>query len=96
MIVPNNNIILKQIKQWNCRRLLFFSLYASSDYYEFVSLQISLIEKSKIVGRYSVKTKKYEFDFQTLQGVLNTTLCDKVCQWLAAGLWFSTVYSKKI
>jgi hypothetical protein len=68
------NIILKQIKQWNCRRLLFFSLYASSDYYEFVSLQISLIEKSKIVGRYSVKTKKYEFDFQTLQGVLNTTL----------------------
>ena len=23
------------------------------------------------------------------QGVLNTTLCDKVCQWLAAGRWFS-------
>ena len=23
------------------------------------------------------------------QGVLDTTLCDKVCQWLAAGLWFS-------
>ena len=23
------------------------------------------------------------------RGVLNTTLCDKVCQWLAAGLWFS-------
>jgi hypothetical protein len=22
-------------------------------------------------------------------GVLNTTLCDKVCQWLATGLWFS-------
>jgi hypothetical protein len=22
------------------------------------------------------------------QGVLDTTLCDKVCQWLAAGLWF--------
>ena len=22
-------------------------------------------------------------------GVLDTTLCDKVCQWLAAGLWFS-------
>ena len=21
--------------------------------------------------------------------VLNTTLCDKVCQWLATGLWFS-------
>ena len=23
-------------------------------------------------------------------GVLNTTLCDKVCQWLAAGRWFSS------
>ena len=23
------------------------------------------------------------------QGVLDTTLCDKVCQWLATGLWFS-------
>ena len=24
------------------------------------------------------------------RGVLDTTLCDKVCQWLAAGRWFST------
>ena len=23
------------------------------------------------------------------RGVLNTTLCDKVCQWLATGWWFS-------
>jgi len=23
------------------------------------------------------------------QGVLDTTLCDQVCQWLAAGQWFS-------
>jgi hypothetical protein len=22
-------------------------------------------------------------------GLCDTTLCDKVCQWLAAGLWFS-------
>ena len=22
-------------------------------------------------------------------GVLNTTLCDKICQWLVTGLWFS-------
>ena len=25
----------------------------------------------------------------TQADVLDTTLCDKVCQWLAAGLWFS-------
>ena len=24
------------------------------------------------------------------RGVLNTTLCDKVCQWLATGRWFSS------
>jgi hypothetical protein len=23
------------------------------------------------------------------EGVLDTTFCDKVCQWLAAGRWFS-------
>jgi hypothetical protein len=23
------------------------------------------------------------------RGVLDTTLCDKVCQWLTAGRWFS-------
>ena len=26
----------------------------------------------------------------TWQGVLDTTLCDKVCQWLVAGQWFSS------
>ena len=28
-------------------------------------------------------------NFQSRRGALDTTLCDKVCQWLAAGLWFS-------
>jgi hypothetical protein len=27
--------------------------------------------------------------FISSQGILDTTLCDKVCQWLAAGQWFS-------
>jgi hypothetical protein len=30
-----------------------------------------------------------EFESCSLRGVLNTTLCDKVCQRLATGLWFS-------
>jgi hypothetical protein len=29
------------------------------------------------------------------RGVLDTTLSDKVCQWLAAGQWFSPVSSTK-
>jgi hypothetical protein len=27
--------------------------------------------------------------FRSMWGVLDTTLCDKVCQWLATGRWFS-------
>ena len=30
-----------------------------------------------------------EFEFHSWRGVLDTTLCDKVCQWLATGRWFS-------
>jgi hypothetical protein len=33
--------------------------------------------------------KIYEFESCWWWGVLDTTLCDKVCQWLAAGWWFS-------
>ena len=31
-----------------------------------------------------------EFIPRSWRGVLDTTLCDKVFQWLAAGQWFST------
>ena len=30
-----------------------------------------------------------EFEPHSWRGVLDTTLCDKVCQWLATGRWFS-------
>jgi hypothetical protein len=29
-----------------------------------------------------------EFESQSWRGVLDTTLCDNVCQWFAAGRWF--------
>jgi hypothetical protein len=32
-----------------------------------------------------------EFESRSWRGVLDTTSCDKVCQWLATGLWFSPV-----
>jgi hypothetical protein len=34
-----------------------------------------------------------EQEMLTWWGVLDTTLCDKVCQWLATGRWFSPVSS---
>jgi hypothetical protein len=33
--------------------------------------------------------KLYEFELRSWWGVLDTTLCDKVCQWLETGRWFS-------
>jgi len=30
------------------------------------------------------------FEPRSWRGVLDTTLCDKVCQWLTAGWWFSS------
>ena len=35
-----------------------------------------------------ITTKSCEFEPRSWQGVLDTTLCDKVCQWLATGRWF--------
>ena len=32
-----------------------------------------------------------EFEPHSWRGVLNTTLCDKACQWLTTGRWFSRV-----
>jgi hypothetical protein len=31
-----------------------------------------------------------EFESHSLWGVLDTTWCDKVCQWLTVGQWFSS------
>jgi len=33
--------------------------------------------------------KRCEFELYSWRGILDTTLCDKVCQWLATGRWFS-------
>jgi hypothetical protein len=41
-----------------------------------------------IVG-FTITCLSCEFESRR-RGVLNTTLCDKVCQWLATARWFST------
>jgi len=33
--------------------------------------------------------QSWEFESHLWWGVLDTTWCDKVCQWFAAGQWFS-------
>jgi hypothetical protein len=41
------------------------------------------------------KCLSYEFEPRSWRGVLDTTLCDKVCQRLATGRWFSPVSTTK-
>ena len=49
-------------------------------------------EKKKWFWRlliYQVLQVQTKIEHRSLQGVLDTTLCDKVCQGLATGRWFS-------
>ena len=36
-----------------------------------------------------IATKDVEFRFPLMMSCTDTTLCDKVCQWLAVGWWYS-------
>jgi hypothetical protein len=45
--------------------------------------------KCQFLGIFWHGTYIFKFCIVTSFGVLGTTLCDKVCQWLAAGQWFS-------
>ena len=47
--------------------------------------QAAFNRKISFYHRYSC-----EFESRLWRGVLVTTLCDKVCQWLATGWWFSS------
>jgi hypothetical protein len=43
----------------------------------------------RIYGSWIYNFLCYQFKSHSWGDVLYTTLCDKVCQWLAASLWFS-------
>jgi hypothetical protein len=42
-----------------------------------------------------ITTKCCEFESHSWWGVLNTTLCDKVCQWIATGRYFRQILRLK-
>jgi hypothetical protein len=44
----------------------------------------------------SENNSSFEVEPRAWRGVLDTTLCDTVCQWLATGRWFSPVSSTNI
>jgi len=57
-----------------------------------VSLRFKLYINNELYFNYSCiyqSTESCEFEPRSWRGVLDTTLCDKVCQWLVTGRWFS-------
>ena len=46
-----------------------------------------LSNKNYVTINYMLRNQS--FDFKSVHGVLDVTLCDKVYQWLATGWWFS-------
>jgi hypothetical protein len=47
----------------------------------------------ELTTTYAISSDHYqrcEFEFRSWRGVLDTTLCNKVCQWIVAGRWYST------
>ena len=44
---------------------------------------------SSWIYNYPCNIGDYDYKFRSWRGVLDTTVCDKVCQWLAAARWFS-------
>ena len=57
--------------------------------YLFLRQKRSISCKVQFLTTYTISAS--EFEPRSWQGALDTTLCEKVCQWLAADQWFSCV-----
>jgi hypothetical protein len=103
-IYQSNLDVVKEISQglmcWQIYAITFFLLYSDSE--DDVHLQGLNVRKNCLSWSWSYGSWIYNYlcnqclSPRTLwvrtllrRGVLDTTLCDKVCQWLAAGQWFS-------
>ena len=71
------------------RILLFFRIFAhiSKVYRDHRGRDRMLVGFA--ISAYYHWSCEFESNSGNLQGVLDTILCDKVCQWLAKGWWFS-------
>jgi hypothetical protein len=45
------------------------------------------------ISTYQAITTEVQFETRSWQGILNTTLCDKVCQCFVTGQWFLRILS---
>ena len=67
----------------------FWLYLANSDYLKIFSSFSGIKKKFEWCAICTYHRESWEFETRSWRGELDTTLCDKVCQWLAAGRWFS-------
>ena len=79
-----------------CIFKLFFLIMGGCHGRDCMVVQLTTTKKSTIVVQFTTTCPisayhHYRCEFQScsMRGVLDTTLSDKVCQWLTAGQWFS-------
>ena len=70
----------------------FNSLYTGNKSFDIIQCYAYCIIVKHLNNKGSHGRDRMVVEFTTTcswRGILNTTLCDKVCQWLATGWWFS-------
>ena len=78
----------------HCRGIFFLKLFANCrDCHGRDHMVVGLTTTYAISAYHHLSC---EFESRSWRDVLNKTLCDKVCQWLAAGQWFSLSTSVNI
>jgi hypothetical protein len=70
---------------WNKKRYM----YLNWDAMKITKHQKWFLNTSGILTRNRMTTVRIKTLIPFMRGVFDTTLCDKVCQWLEAGCWFS-------
>ena len=89
-----NNIILLYSSSWNIQQyhLHHYTIHTNHSHHSTFTITPYGIHYTCYTILHTLFTS-CEFKPLSQRGVLDTTLCDKVCQWLATGRWFSPVSS---
>ena len=91
LLSPWFNVKIAHLALNNNRSLI---LYLTNEWLAFVKHYMNryvIDRRIKLVFQFTSVPyiHRYMFESRLYRGVLDKTLCDKACQWLAAGRWFS-------
>ena len=71
--------------------ILFYVYFLKLLLYTLIIFLVIVFATTCAINVYHIES--CEFESRSWRGVLDTALCDKVCQWLAVGRWFFSRYS---